>query len=372
MRSGGAGIIGFGSYLPPTVRTNDHWPPEFWRPSEDRRRKELIDVERTSTGAAYKIAPEIAEAMAVFANDPYRGIKQRHVIDDFAEPSDLEAEAGRRAIRAAGVRPDEINLVMVYSMVPDRITPSNAGAVQAKCELTQAVAWSFEAACAAFHPLMVTADAFIRGGAYRRILIVSSSAASRVMDYTTGASAVFGDGAAAVVISAVPEGYGLVGHWARTDGSLREGIVFAPVVDGTPQKRWERAGGPIMLSSFDYEMGKTLGWRSMELCKQACLGALDDAGLTMKDVALYVGGQGLPWFVDACRRSLGLSTEQTIDTFSEVGNLGTCNIPFNLERAWRQGRLRDGDIVLTYSPGAGLTRTSLVYRWYAPKEESII
>jgi 3-oxoacyl-[acyl-carrier-protein] synthase-3 len=367
MREGGAGISGLGSFLPPTLRGNDYWGTDFKSLSEKERREDLIDVELTAAGTATQVPPEIAAAMAPHSKDPFHGAKQRYVIDDGAEPSDLEAEAGRRAMRAAGVAPHEIDLAMVYSMVSDRLTPSNAGAVQAKCELSNATAWNLEGACTTFLPMMLTADAFIRAGTFHRILLVLSSAASRVMDYSTSASTVFGDGAAAAVVTAAPKGYGIIGHWARTDGSFREGVVFAPIVDGKPQKRWQGAGGPIKLCSFDVAIGKQMGLRSTEYCKEACLGALHDAGISIGDIALYVGGQSVPWFVDACRRALGLSVEQTVDTFPEVGNLGAATLPFNLERAWRQGRLRDGDLVLSYIPGAGLTWSAFVYRWRSPK-----
>jgi 3-oxoacyl-[acyl-carrier-protein] synthase-3 len=86
----------------------------------------------------------------------------------------------------------------------------------------------------------------------------------------------------------------------------------------------------------------------------------------MKDVALYVGNQSVGWFVDACRRGLGLPADKAIDTFGEVANIGAAAVLFNLERAHRTGRLKDGDVVLIYSPGAGFTRAAVAYRWKAP------
>ena len=150
----------------------------------------------------------------------------------------------------------------------------------------------------------------------------------------------------------MPAGQGQLGYYARTDGSLRDGIVFAPVVDGQPQRRWDRGCGPLRFASFDIDVGKRAGMMSTAFCRDACEGALRDAGVEMKDVALYIGNQSLGWLVDACRRGLGLPAEKAIDTFAEVGNIGAAAVPFNLERAWRS-RLHDGDLVLMYSPGAG-------------------
>jgi 3-oxoacyl-[acyl-carrier-protein] synthase-3 len=360
----GVGIRGIGLYLPPTVRGNDFW--DRAPNADEQRRQNILAVEKTTSGAPNPVAPEIALAMAALGNDPFRGARQRHVIDDSAEPSDMEAEAARRAMRAAGVRPDEIDVVMVASLVPDRLHPSNGPAVQHKCGLERAVAWSLDLGCASFQPQLIAAHALLRAGTYRNILCVYSSAVSRVLDYSMGWSPAFGDGAAAVVLGALPSGYGLLGHWCRTDGALREGVVYCPVVDGEPRPRWDRHAAPIRLVSLDPDLGKGAGLRSTAFCQEACSGALASAGLAIDDIDFFVANQSVAWLVDACRRSVGLRAEQTIDTFQEVANIGAAAIVLNLERAWRTGRIQDGDHLLIYSPGAGLTRAAVVYRWRAP------
>ena len=87
--------------------------------------------------------------------------------------------------------------------------------------------------------------------------------------------------------------------------------------------------------------------------------------MSIDEISLFVCNQSLGWFLEACRRSIGVPREKTIDTFAEVGNLGAASLLFNLDRASRTGRLKDGDLVLLYSPGAGFTRTAVVYRWWA-------
>jgi len=362
----GVGILGMGSALPPRIRENDFWLSSVR--DEEGRRKDFLSVDRSLDGAKNDLRPEIAAAMAQFAGDPFGGARQRRVIDDEADTSDLEAEAARRALSEAGVRPDEIDLVIVHSLTPDRLMPSNAPAVQAKLGLVNAAGWSLDVSGASFQPQLLTATALIRTGVYRRVLLVVSQAASRIADYTLPASVMLGDGAAAVVVGEVPRGYGIVGHWTRTDGSMRDGVVFASLAaDGVPQRRWWEGGrGPTCYYSLDVRMGKSAGLRTTEFCVEACRGALANAGLTIDDVALYVGNQSISWHVDACRRALGLPAEKAIESFAEVANIGDAAVPFNLERAHRAGRLRDGDHVLMYSPGAGFTRAAVVYRWRAP------
>ena len=363
----GVGILGMGSFLPPRIRENDFWIASLNVPNDEARRKDFLSIERSAAGEKNEVLPEIAAAMAQYAGDPFCGARRRHVIDDEADTSDMEAEAARRAMREARVRPDEIDLVIVNSLTPDQLSPSNAPALQAKLELGRAAGWSLDVGGASFQPQLLTATALIQTGVYRRILLVVSQAASRVVDYTTPGSAMLGDGAAAVVVGEIPRGYGVVGHWTRTDGSLRDGVVLAAVVDGAPQPRWwEASRGATCYTSFDLRVGKSTGLRTTQFCREACLGALAGAGLTMDDVALYVGNQCMGWHVDACRRTLGLPVEKVMNTFAEVGHIGAAAVPFNLERAHRAGKLRDGDFVLMYSSGAGYTNAAAVYRWRAP------
>jgi 3-oxoacyl-[acyl-carrier-protein] synthase-3 len=358
-------ILGIGVCLPEQVRTNDYWPSGFSPRAEKLSRANILALERSTSGGALALRPEITAAMAALGEDPFNGARERRVLADNLEPSDLEAEAARRAMSAAGVRPDEIDLVMVASLVPDRLHPSNAPAVQAKCELVNATAWSVDVGCASFQPHLVTGSALIASGAYRRILCVYSSACSRVLDYSSGWSPSFGDGASAFVLGEGPRGHGLLGHWSRTDGSLREGVVYAPIRDGSAEPRWYQHEGLVRLVSLDAVGGKSAGVRSTEFCVEASKGALADAGLTIDDVDFFLCNQSVGWLVDACRRALGLPESKTMSSFPELANIGAAIIPIHLDRARRAGKIKDGDRILIYSPGAGLTRAAVVYRWLA-------
>jgi 3-oxoacyl-[acyl-carrier-protein] synthase III len=359
-------IKGIGVWLPPHRRGNDHWP-STWNPlAEPERRKDILALERTSQGATPALAVEIQAAMKPHGNDPFRGARFRHVIADDMEVSDMEASAARTAMQDARVQPEDIDLVLVASPVPDRILPGNGPAIQSKCGLVNAVAWNLEIGCAVFIPMLVMADALVRTGAYKHVLIVASSALSRVLDYSSPTSLAFGDGAAAAVVGPGPSGFGVLGHWMRTDGELREGAVFAPVEQGQPCRAWTRANGEVRLMSFEPDAIKLAGRRAVDYCKEACAGALAAAGVSINDVALYVGAQSQGWFVEGCRLGLGLPKDRTIDTFAEVANLGPATLLYNLERKRREGSVKPGDNILMYSPGVGLTRAAVVYRWANP------
>lgn len=362
-----AGILGLGTALPRTRRENDYWDGRLAPRTEAQRRGDVLAVERGADGGRAALAPPIAEAMRALGDDDlFRGARTRYVLADDESASDLEAAAVTAALADARVSPEEVDLLLVHSLLPDVLIPNNGPAVQAKCGLPNATAWSLDVGCASLQAQLVTAAALIRAGTFRCPVLVQSSSWSRFVDTSQPSSAGFGDAASAMVLGRVPEGRGLLGQYARTDGRLRDGIVFAPMKDGVAQRRWwdQTCAGSVRMTSFDVQLGKEAGQRATDFCREACLGALADAGLGLSDVSLFLCNQSTGWFVDACRRALGLPEERALGTFPEIANVNESALGFNLERARSTGRLRDGDVVLLYSPSAGFTRAAVVLKWW--------
>ena len=358
-----AGIWGLGAYLPEIVRTNDHWPPEFRRRDEERRKRDLLDVARSTAGRANTMVREIAEGQAAFADDPFKGAVKRHVIPDSMDPSDMEAEAGRRAIADSGVPKEAIEAVFVHSLQPDLLHPSNAPAVQDKIGLPNAVGIAFDNGCCSQIVAMALGRAMIEAGRFRHILVVSSSAATRTVDLDNPASPIFGDGASAYVLGPVAEGYGVIGQFMQTNGAFRDAVTHATFVDGKPERAWYKHAGLIRLTSFAPDMGRETGLRQVEFCREAAGAALAEAGLGFGDIDFFFGPQSVAWLNGALAASLGLPPEKTLDTFPEVANLGSVTLSFNLLAARKRGLLKDGDRIVAYSPGAGLTRAAVVFRY---------
>jgi 3-oxoacyl-[acyl-carrier-protein] synthase III len=156
----------------------------------------------------------------------------------------------------------------------------------------------------------------------------------------------------------------------NTNGKFRDAIVHAFVVDGKPQRDWYRGEGSVRLASFAPEMGRETGALQIDFCREAAGGALAIAEKTAKDVRLFLGPQSVVWLNGALAAGLGFTKEQTIDTFTEVGNISPATLAFNLQAADQRGMLSDGDLVLAYSPGAGLTRAAVLFRWWSPKKNN--
>jgi len=360
------GIVGLGVALPPKVRDNSWWEGKVIARDRHHQRRDILTIERSSTGEHNTPPPEIIAAQeAIGPDDVFRGARRRRVLDDSLDASDLEVEAARAAMADAGVTADEIDLVLVHSIMPDRLMPSNGPAVQDKCGLDRAAAWSLDVGCASTQAHLVTASALIAQGAFHAALIVQSQIGTRLMDPCSSLAPVFGDAASAMVVARVPDGYGLLGHWSRTDGSLRDGVVIAPVVDGCPVREWWTAtGGAPTLSSFAPDVGKAAGLRAPDFCREASFGALADAKLSLSDIDLYVGNQSVAWFVESCRRALGLPSSKVVETWAELSNVGDAAIGVNLAAARAAGKLHSGSVVLCYSPAAGFTRSAVVLRWW--------
>lgn len=368
MKPSSIGLLGIGTAVPETVRTNADFEPVLRRIDEEQKKKDFLALDRSAAGGAVEMPREIAEAMSELGADPFRGARVRHVLRDEEDVSDLEAKAAQRALRDAGVGPEEIDLVIVHSLLPDRLIPSNGPALQDKCGLTRAVAWSLDAGCASFQAHLVAACGVIGAGLYRRVLIIQSSAFTRTVEPDSPQAIGLGDAASAAVVGEVAEGFGLVSHWSRTDGSLRDGIVLAPTCGGRPVRAWWRPpkdAGPPRTTSFAPDLGKAGGLRAAEYAREACLAALAAAGLAPADVDLFLTNQTMAWFPGACRRAVGIGASRTFDTYREVANIGSATIVHNLVAARRQGMLTHGATLLLYSPGAGFTRSAVVLRWSA-------
>ena len=360
----GAGILGLGSHLPETVRTNDHWPPTIpWR-DEERRRQDMLAIHRSSSGHMNKMDPVIAGAQAAFAEDPFRGAVQRRVIADDAETADMEVDAARKALADANVAPEDIDIVLVHSLQPDLLHPSNAPAVQAKCGLSRAAAIALDTGCCSPHVMLAMAAPMVTSGAVRHVLCVCSSAPSRTSELDNPASPIFGDGASAFVVGPVPEGYGLLGQFLRTDGKYREAIVHAMFVEGRAHRDWFKRSGKVRLTTFAPDLGRETGLRQVEFCREASMEALAKASVTAEQTRLFLGPQSIAWLNGALAKSLGFGPDRTLDTFPEVANLGSATLAFNLETARAKGMLAGGDLVLAYTLGAGLTRAAVVFRHF--------
>ena len=268
------------------------------------------------------------------------GIRQRHI---GSTTSELAVAAANKALDHAGLTPADIGLLVVATTTPDQTVPATSAAVQDMLGL-QCGAFDLNAACSGFVYSLVVANGMVASG-IDRVLVVGAETLSKITDWDDRSTAVlFGDGAGAVVLEAIPGEGNLLGWDLGADGSAR-GILYADV------------GGAIQME------GKEVFRRAVRVMVDSAEAAMERAKVTAEDIALYVPHQANVRIIDAALGRLGLTMEQTAVNIQRTGNTSSASIPMALAEAADAGRVNDGDLVLLSGFGAGMTWASAVWRW---------
>lgn len=352
------GILGIGTYLPPTVRTNDWWPPDIVAGWTDRM------THRATLGDSAAADPDgegvrrTRAAMAAYAGDPFRGAVERRVMDETSTVPDMEAAAARQAIERAGVALDQIDAILVQTNVAEQLFVNNACVTHRLLGLPQrCLALATESACNAFSHHLELGRALIASGQARNVLSIHSSAMTRIVRRTEPDSAWWGDGAAAVVIGPVSEGRGVLGAVHHSDGSSCNALVM-----GVPGRRWWQDGA-ITLVVGDRDHTRAMLFHLVDRARTAIAASLAASQLAPGDVAFYASHQGTVWLTPTTADYAGLGHARTVVTFPVLGNLNSANIPFVLAAGERDGLLHDGANVVMFSGGIGETWSSTCLRW---------
>lgn len=354
-KQGGVGILGIGVYLPDEVRTNDWWPEPVvarWRAKLDG-----IVPEQAPPGATPGVLRTL-RAIAALRGDPFQGAKERRVASAETPPSTLETLAAERALHAASVAASEVDAVLGYSFVPDYLSTPNAALVHRALGLPRdCFVTTVDGVCNAFQQQLLLARRLIEAGDARHVLLLQSSVLTRLLPTHEPYSAWFGDGATAVVVGRVAEGYGLLGALHRTDGERHNAMVT-----GVPGARWHDEGRVVWYPGDRHAsavMLRTIAERSRDSIHTL----LARAGERLEDVDFYACHQATTWLRGVTQQESGLDHARTVDTFPWAGSLTACNLPLVLAMAERERQLSDGDRVVLFSGGSGETWTSSLLRW---------
>ncbi|MDH4229317.1 MAG: ketoacyl-ACP synthase III [Nitrospirota bacterium] len=294
------------------------------------------------------------------------GIRERRIAADDQATSDLAAAAARRALEAAGMAPEEVELVLVATATPDMFFPATACLVQTAIGATNAAAFDLSAACSGFIYGLNVADAYIRSGTYRNVLLIGAETMSRVTDWTDRSTCVlFGDGAGAVVLKAAPGDSragapGILHSRIHSDGAAWDYICVPgggsrlPPSNDLVEKRLQ------YLQMRGNETFK-VAVRNMERAARAVLDAA--GGIKPQDLALVVPHQANMRILNAVAERLELSEGQMFVNLQSYGNTSAASVPLALDEAVRGGRVHSGDLVLFLAFGSGLTWGAALLRW---------
>ncbi|MGZ5291351.1 MAG: beta-ketoacyl-ACP synthase III [Actinomycetota bacterium] len=290
------------------------------------------------------------------------GIGERHFAAEGEATSDLAVRAARAALDAAGISPEQLDLIVCATLTPDTPIPAAAVWVQRKLGIG-APAFDVNAACAGFSYAFSTATAFIESGQAETVLVIGAEVLSRVMDYADRTTCVlFGDGAGAVVLRR-SESAGVIGSVLGADGTAAEILII-------PAGGSARPASHETVDAHDHAIrmpkGREVFKRAVVEMANACRELLDKSGHTPDDVNVLIPHQANARIMVAVAERLGIGMDRAVVDVETVGNTSAASIPIALDRAWRSGRIAVGDLVLLTSFGAGLAWGANLIRWTGP------
>ena len=313
-----ARILGTGSYLPPNRVTNSDLAERLARDGIETSHDWI--VERT-------------------------GIHARHFADPQITSSDLALPASLAALESAGVRADEIDLIIVATSTPDMVFPSTACLLQQKLGIHGCAAFDVQAVCSGFVYALTVADSMIKTGAATKALVVGAEVFSRILDFKDRTTCVlFGDGAGAVVVGASDEP-GILASELHADGRHVDILCTPGTVSGG-----EVLGHPLLKMD-----GQAVFKLAVGVLEKVARSVLDKAGRTDADIDWLIPHQANIRIMQGTAKKLKMDLNKLIVTVDEHGNTSAASVPLALDVAVRSGRVQRGDTVLLEGVGGGFT-----------------
>jgi 3-oxoacyl-[acyl-carrier-protein] synthase III len=328
MSMGAVGIIGTGKYVPERVLTN-------------KELEQMVDT-----------------------NDEWivtrTGIRERRIAASEQATSDLAYEAAIKALEAAGVAAEDVELIIVATITPDMFFPSTACILQDRLGARRAAAFDLSAACSGFIYGLATATSMLQSGMYKNALVIGAECLSRITDYTDRNTCIlFGDGAGAVVLGEVPAGRGFKSFELGADGSGGELLK----VCGGGSRMPSTADSVDSKAHFIYMAGSEVFKFAVRIMGGAAEDALKKAGLDKSDIDLMIPHQANIRIIQSALNRLNLSEDKCMINLDRYGNVSAASIPLALAEAVEQGRVKEGDTLMLVGFGGGLTWGASALVW---------
>lgn len=316
----GTNIIGFGSFLPNNVITNN----------------DLSNIVET--------------------NDEWivsrTGIKQRYIAPEGVLSSDLGSEAAKNAMRDAGISPDDIDGIIVATTTPDLTFPSTGAIIQSKIGAKNAFAFDVQAVCSGFIYALVVADSMIKNSLASNILVIGCEVMSKIINWQDRTTCVlFGDGAGAVVLSKSNDNdKGLIASHMQTDGN------YSDILKTTGS--FITSDSPNYLTMKGVEVYK----HAVEKMHSSVMECLNKASKTVDDIDLFIPHQANIRIIDAVGEKLAINGNKVVKTVDIHANTSAATIPLAMDHAKKQGLLKPNQNIVLTAIGGGLAWGSVFFR----------
>ncbi|MFC7393101.1 beta-ketoacyl-ACP synthase III [Scopulibacillus cellulosilyticus] len=272
------------------------------------------------------------------------GIQERRIADDNTDTSDMAYYAAKNAIEDAGLKPEDIDMILVATVTPDQPFPSVACMIQDRLGCRNVPSMDLSAACAGFMYGMITAKQFIDTKEYKHVLIVGVEKLSKITNWEDRSTAVlFGDAAAAVVMGPVSEGKGILSFELGSDGIGGKHLYQQ---------------GPFLIMN-----GREVFKFAVRQMGESAVNVVEKANLTKDDIDYLVPHQANIRIMEASRLRLDIPEGKMINTVHKYGNTSSSSIPLALADSIEDGKIKDGDILVLVGFGGGLTWGAVAMRW---------
>ena len=320
----------------------------------------------TGTGsyAPERVLDNIDLAKKVDTSDKWiierTGIKERRVVETGQTNSDLCLEASKRALRAAGLKPRDIDMIIVATMSGDMPMPSTAAILQNKLKAKNAAAFDINAACSGFVYGLSVADQFIKTGASQKLLLVGAEVNSRFLDWKDRTTCVlFGDGAGAVVLEPAKGKRGILSTHLHTDGNQWDFICLPGGGSEHPPSSKTIKNRMHFIKMKGNETFKV----AVRTLEKLVVDTLKENKLDPSELTMLIPHQANLRIISATAKRLKLPMSKVAVNLDKYGNTSSASIPIALDEVVREGRIKNGDYILLEAFGSGLTWASALIKW---------
>lgn len=281
------------------------------------------------------------------------GIKERRIADAGTSASDLAAPAALNAVAAAGLKPEDVELIIVGTSTPDMLFPSTACFVQSKIGATKAACYDLLAACSGFIFGLATADSFIKSGMFNNALVIGAEVYSSILNWEDRSTCVlFGDGAGAVMLTSGEAGKGGVISATMYSDGTHSSYLYTPGAGSshrfTPDLISEKKYCLTMKGSHTFKV-------AVKSMAEAAMAALEKGNVSPKDLKMVIPHQANLRIISAVAKQVGMDENLFYVNLDKFGNTAAASIPIALDEAVRAGKLKKGDLVLLVTFGGGYT-----------------
>ena len=290
------------------------------------------------------------------------GIRERRIAAEGESASTMAAKAGKQALEAGGIGPEDVDMIIVATSSPDVLFPSTACFVQNELQAFGSAAYDVSAVCSGFIFGLSIAEQYLKTGRYEHILLIGSEVNSRIVDWSDRATCIlFGDGAGALLLNRVEQEQplGVLSTHIYSDGSLSDLICVPGGIGRTGINKQDIDDKKYSIKMSGNATFKVAVKRMTEVIQEA----LEFNGLSIEEVDLLIPHQANERIIRAVAERLKYPMEKVLMNIHKYGNTSAASIPIGINEAWRDGRIQLGETSVLGTVGAGLTWGSAVIKW---------